>query len=36
VLFQAQSAEQVQQLIERAAIPYDHIVEAVRLEEDER
>ena len=34
-LFHARSAEQVQQLIERAAIPYEHIVEALRLEEDE-
>ncbi len=35
-LFAAHSAEQVQRLIARAAIPYDHVVEAVRLDEDER
>jgi len=35
-LFQAHSAEQVKELIDRAAIPYDHIVEAVRLEADQR
>ena len=31
-LFEAHSIEQVAQLIKRAAIPYEHIVEAVRLE----
>jgi hypothetical protein len=35
-LFQAHSAEQVQQLIARAEISYEHIVETVRLEEDVR
>src|SRR5258708_1497191 len=32
VLFEARSAEQVAQLIERAALPYTHIVEAIRIE----
>jgi hypothetical protein len=31
-MFEAQSAEQVQLLIERAAIPYEHIVQAVRID----
>jgi hypothetical protein len=33
-VFEAHSAEQVEQLIARAAIPYDHVVEAVRLREN--
>jgi hypothetical protein len=35
-LFQAHSAAQVKQLIDRAAMPYNHIVEAVRIEAQKR
>ncbi len=35
-VFEADSAEHVQELIARAEIPYEHIVQAVRLEENER
>ena len=34
-LFHARSGEQVEQLIARAEIQYEHVVEAVRLQEDE-
>jgi hypothetical protein len=33
-LFAAHSAEQVELLIKRAVIPYEHIVQAVRIEHD--
>lgn len=34
--FQAHSVEQVQHLIDRAAIPYEHVVEAIPLDEGAR
>jgi hypothetical protein len=34
-LFEAQSAEDVRRLLERAALPYDRIVEALRIDTDE-
>jgi hypothetical protein len=34
-LFEAQSAEDVRRLLERASLPYDRIVEALRIHIDE-
>jgi hypothetical protein len=36
VLFEAPSAEEVRRLLDRASLPYDRIVEAVRIGADER
>lgn len=35
-LFGADSADHIKQLIARAEIPYEHIVQAVRVEQNER
>jgi hypothetical protein len=36
VLFEAPSAEEVRRLLERASLPYDRIVEAVRIDTEDR